>query len=48
VPLVLLSLAAAGAGGFFGWKHYQENIKDKDSSSSKKDSSSSKDSKKKK
>jgi hypothetical protein len=47
VPLVLLSLAAAGAGGFFGWKHYQENIKDKDSSS-KKDSSSSKDSKKKK
>jgi hypothetical protein len=47
VPLVLLSLAAAGAGGFFGWKHYQENIKDKDSSSSKNDSSS-KDSKKKK
>uniref|UniRef100_A0A383VVM2 C2 domain-containing protein n=1 Tax=Tetradesmus obliquus TaxID=3088 RepID=A0A383VVM2_TETOB len=46
VPLVLLSLAAAGAGGFFGWKHYQET-KDKDSSS-KKDSSSSKDSKSKK
>lgn len=43
---MLLSLAAAGAGGFFGWKHYQET-KDKDSSS-KKDSSSSKDSKSKK
>lgn len=24
VPLVLLSLAAAAAGGYFGWKHYEE------------------------
>jgi hypothetical protein len=44
---VLLSLAAAGAGGFFGWKHYQDT-KDKDSSSKKDSSSSKSDSKKKK
>lgn len=24
VPLVLLSLAAAGAGGYYGWKYYEE------------------------